>query len=213
MQNKIQIKTKEHPNVVLKAIPGHFATPNSHVNFFLDMTTLKTSLTEASAVARELSVLIDTGTIIDTIVCIDGCEIIGAFLAEELVKAGAYQERKQDTIHILTPECVGAGQFMFRENYQSMIKGKNVLLLLASATTGQTIVKATQSLSCYGANISGISAVFSAARSMMGIPIKSLFTIADIPGYKAYDPEGCELCREGKAVDAFANAFGYSRIN
>ena len=26
-------------NVVLKVIPGHFATSNSHVNYYLDMTT------------------------------------------------------------------------------------------------------------------------------------------------------------------------------
>ena len=83
---------------------------------------------------------------------------------------------------------------------------------MASATTGQTIIKATQALSYYGANISGISAVFSAANSSMGIPIKSLFTIKDIPDYKAYAPEGCSMCRDKKAIDAFANAFGYSSI-
>jgi orotate phosphoribosyltransferase len=93
-----------------------------------------------------------------------------------------------------------------------MIKKKNVLLLLASATTGQTIAKASQALTYYGAKISGISAVFSAANSLMGIPIKSLFTIADIPEYKAYNPEGCALCREGISIDAFANGYGYSRI-
>ena len=74
-------------------------------------------------------------------------------------------------------------------------------------------MKAAQALSYYGAKISGISAVFSAANSMMGIPIRSLFSIADIPDYKAYNPEGCALCKENQPVDAFANAFGYSRIN
>ena len=61
-----------------------------------------------------------------------------------------------------------------------------------------------------GAKISGISSVFSAANSSMGIPIKSLFTIKDIPEYKAYDPDGCSMCRDKKPIDAFANAFGYS---
>ena len=117
------------------------------------------------------------------------------------------------TIYIITPEYLSTGQFLFRENFQPMIKEKNVLLLLASATTGQTIVKAAQALSYYGAKISGISAVFSAANSMMGIPIRSLCSIADIPDYKAYNPEGCALCKENQPVDAFANAFGYSRIN
>ena len=150
---------------------------------------------------------------VDTIVCMDGCEVIGAFLAEELTKAGVYSMNSHRTIYIITPEYVNSGQLVFRENYLPMIRGKNVLLLMASATTGQTIIKAGQALSYYGATISGVSAVFSAANSVMGIPIKALFTISDIPDYKAYDPEGCSLCKEKKPIDAFANAYGYSTIN
>ena len=213
MQKPIKIQSKTHSNVILKAIPGHFVTPNSHVNYFLDMTTLKSRLSEASAAAKALSEQIMATTIVDTIVCIDGCEIIGAFLAEELTRAGVYSMNAHNTIYIITPEYINSGQLLFRENLLPMIKGKNVLLLLASATTGQTILKATQALSYYGATISGISAVFSAANSIMGIPIKALFTIPDIPDYKAYNPEGCVLCKEEKPIDAFTNGFGYSRIN
>lgn len=213
MKDMMKIRSKEHPNVILKAIPGHFVTPNSHVNYFLDMTTLKSRLSEASAAARALSEQITNNTVVDTIVCIDGCEIIGAFLADELTKAGIYSMNAHNTIYIITPEYINSGQLLFRENLLPMIKGKNVLLLLASATTGQTILKATQALSYYGATISGISAVFSAANSIMGIPIKSLFTIADIPDYKAYNPEGCSMCKDKQPIDAFANGFGYSRIN
>ena len=117
-------------NVILKAIPGHFVTPNSHVNYYLDMTTLKTRLSEASAAARELSAQIAVSTIVDTIVCIDGCEIIGAFLADELTRAGIYSMNTHKTIYIITPEFVSTGQLVFRENFLPMIKGKNVLLLL-----------------------------------------------------------------------------------
>lgn len=212
MQEPIKITSKSHANVVLNAIPGHFVTPNSHVNYFLDMTNLKYRLNEASAVAKALSEQIVATTVVDTIVCIDGCEIIGAFLAEDLTRAGTYSMNSHNTIHIITPEYANSN-LMFRENFVPMIKEKNVLLLLTSATTGQTIVKAAQALGYYGATISGVSAVFSAANSVMGIPIKSLFTISDIPDYKTYAPEGCILCKEGVAIDAFANGFGYSRIN
>lgn len=212
MQEMIKIPLKENPNVVLKAIPGHFITPNSHVNYYLDMTTIKSRLSEASAAAQELSRQIEPTTIVDTIVCMDGCEIIGAYLAEELTKAGVLSINFHKTIYIVTPETASTGQMVFRDNIQPMIKGKNILLLMASATTGQTIIKATQALRYYGANISGISAVFSAANSSMGIPIKSLFTIKNIPDYKAYAPEGCSLCRDKKQIDAFANAFGYSSL-
>ena len=44
-------------------------------------------------------------------------------------------------------------------------------------------------LTYYGASISGISAVFSAANSVMGIPVNSLFSTADIPDYKTYSSE------------------------
>ncbi len=131
---------------------------------------------------------------------------------KELTKAGVYSMNSHKTIYIVTPEYVNSGQLIIRENMLPMIKGKNVLLLLASATTGQTLVKASRALTYYGAKISGISAVFSAANSVMGIPINALFTIADIPDYRAYEPEGCSLCKENAPIDAFANGFGYSKI-
>lgn len=213
MQETIKIVSKEHPNVILKVIPGHFVTPNSHVNYFLDMTTLKSRLSEASAAALALSSQISVTTVVDTIVCFDGSEIIGAFLAEDLTRAGIYSMNAHNTIYIVTPEYVNSGQLIFRENMIPMIRGKNVLLLLVSATTGKSIMKATQALSYFGAKISGISAIFSAANSVSGIPIKSLFTTADIPDYRAYNPEGCSLCKNGEKIDAFANGFGYSKIN
>ena len=213
MQEVIKIYSKAHPNIQLKAIPGHFVTPNSHVNYFLDMTTLKTRLSEASMVARELGRQVMISTVVDTIVCIDGCEIIGAFLAEELTRAGIYSRNAHKTIYIITPEYSTSGQMMFRDNYLPMVKDKNVLLLLASATTGKTVSKAIQTLTYYGASISGISAVFSAANSIVGIPVNSLFTTADIPDYMTYSSEKCAMCKENKPIDAFANAFGYSRIS
>ena len=213
MQEPIKIPCKSHTDVVLKAIPGHFVTPNSHVNYFLDMTNMKHRLSEASATAKALSEQIAATTVVDTIVCIDGCEIIGAFLAEHLTNAGINSTNAHKTIYIVTPEFVNTNQLMFRENYISMIKGKNVLLLLDSATTGKTVAKAVQTLGYYGASISGISAVFSIASSIMGIPIKSLYSISDIPDYTTCEPETCRLCKDGIRIDAFANGYGYSMIN
>lgn len=212
MQDMMKVSLKGNDKVVLKAIPGHFITPNSHVNYYLDMTTIKSRLSEASAAAEELSKRINPDTIVDTIVCMDGCEIIGAYLAEDLTKAGVISINYHKTIYITTPEVASTGQMVFRDNIQPMIKGKNVLLLMASATTGQTLAKAIQALNYYGATISGISAIFSAANSSMGIEINSLFTIKDLPDYKAYAPEGCSMCKDKKSIDAFANAYGYSKL-
>ena len=213
MQEMIKITSKHHPNIELKAIPGHFVTPSSHINYFLDMTTLKTRLSEASLTAKELRRQIVASMVVDTIVCIDGCDIIGAFLAEELTRAGIYSRNAHQTIYIITPEYSSSGQMLFRDNYLPMIKDKNILLLLATATTGRTVTKAVQTLTYYGASISGVSAVFSAANSVMGIPINSLFSIADIPDYKTFNSEECALCKDKKPIDAFANSFGYSMLN
>lgn len=213
MQDTIKIYSKDHPNIELKAIPGHFVTPHSHVNYFLDMTTLKSRLSEASTAARELGRQVMISTVVDTIVCIDGCEIVGAFLAEELTRAGVYSRNAHKTIYIVTPEYSSSGHMLFRDNYLPMVKNKNVLLLLASATTGKTVNKTIQTLTYYGASISGISAIFSAASTIAGIPVNSLFTVADIPDYVTYRSEDCAMCREKMPIDAFANAFGYSEIN
>ncbi len=212
MQDIIKIESKQHPKVTLRVMPGHFATPNSHVNYFLDMTALKARQSEAAAVAAELSKQIAATTIVDTIVCMDGCEIVGSYLAEELTKAGIYSMNAHKTMYIITPEFGPSGQMLFRENLKPMVKGKNVLLLLASVTTGQTIIRALRALMYYGAEIAGISAIFSAANSIAGKTINSLFTTADLPDYRKYEPENCSMCKAKKEIDAFANAFGYSLI-
>lgn len=212
MQDIIKIESKHHPKVILRVIPGHFATPYSHVNYYLDMTALKARQSEAEAVAAELSKQIAVTTIVDTIVCMDGCEIVGSYLAEELTKAGIYSMNAHKTMYIITPEFGPSGQMLFRENLKPMVKGKNVLLLMASVTTGQTIVRAVRALRYYGAEITGICAIFSAANSIGGMTINSLFTTADLPDYKKYEPESCSMCKAGKKIDAFANAFGYSII-
>lgn len=213
MQEVVKIESKDHPNVALRVIPGHFATPNSHVNYYLDMTALKMRQTEASAVAVELSKQISATTIVDTIVCMDGCEIVGAYLAEELTKAGIYSMNAHKSICIITPEISASGQMLFRENLKPMVRGVNALLLMASVTTGQTIVQAVRTLKYYGAEISGISAIFSAANSVAGVTINSLFTTADLPDYKMYVPENCSMCRAKQKIEAFANAYGYTAIH
>lgn len=212
MQDIIKIESKQHPKVVLRVIPGHFATPYSHVNYYLDMTALKARQSEAGAVAVELSKQIAVTTIVDTIVCMDGCEIVGSYLAEELTKAGVYSMNAHKTMYIITPEFGPSGQMLFRENLKPMVRGKNVLLLMASVTTGQTIVRAVRALRYYGAEITGICAIFSAANSIGGMTINSLFTTADLPDYRKYEPENCSLCKAKKKIDAFANGFGYSLI-
>ena len=81
-----KIKTKRS-NLFLRVAKGHFATNHSHSNYYIDVAAQKSRLSEAKAVAQELcSNSKYKVNIIDTILCLDGTEVIGACLADELTK-------------------------------------------------------------------------------------------------------------------------------
>ena len=44
MQSYTKMRSTRHHDVVMKVIPGHFVTPNSHINYYIDMTTMKTRM-------------------------------------------------------------------------------------------------------------------------------------------------------------------------
>ncbi len=212
MQSYTKMRSRRYKDVIMKVIPGHFVTPNSHINYYIDMTTIKTRMSEAKAAAQAMAHNYAATTIVDTIVCMDGMEVIGAYLAEELTQAGIMSMNAHKTIYIYKPEYDLSGQMIFRENAEMMIKGKHILLLLASATTGQTISRAAEGIDYYGGMITGISAIYSAASKAFGMPIHALFTSSELPDYKSFQPNECKLCKAGIPVDAICNGFGYSKM-
>ncbi|MCR4588341.1 MAG: orotate phosphoribosyltransferase [Lachnospiraceae bacterium] len=213
MENYVKIQAKRSPNVNLKVIPGHFVTPNSHVNYYMDMTTMKSRLNEAKAVAVALSQDIISSTVVDTIVCMEGTSVIGAFLADELTKAGIVSMNSHKTIYIVKPEYNHGGQMIFRDNSRMMIENKHLLVLMPSITTGIAGARVVSGLTYYGGKISAIVSIFSAATKVAGYPVHALFTPADLPDYRSYLPDDCELCRMNKKIDAFCNGYGYSLID
>ena len=213
MQTYTKMRSRKFPDVIMKIIPGHFVTPNSHINYYIDMTTMQTRQSEAKAAARAMASTYSATTIVDTIVCMDGMEVIGAYLADELTQAGVMSMNAHKTIYIYTPEFDNRGQMIFRENSEMMIKGKHVLLLLASATTGQTILRAGESIDYYGGTVVGITAIFSAPTKVFGQQIHSLYKISDLPDYRSYTASECKLCKEHIPIDAICNSFGYSVLH
>lgn len=212
MENSIKFASKRYPNINLSAIPGHFVTANSHVNYYLDLTNMKARQNEADMVARAMANQYLTSTIVDTIVCIDGCQVIGSYLANFLTASGIISMNAHKTIYITTPESTHTGQFIFRENVQHMIKNKHVLILLASATTGKTLSNAVDVIQYYGGHIAGISAIFSSFSKVYTFPVNALFTMEDIPDYKTYSSTSCQLCNAGKPIDALVNDYGFSKL-
>ncbi len=171
MQTYTKMRSRKFPDVIMKVIPGHFVTPNSHINYYIDMTTMRTRQSEAKAAARAMASTYAATTIVDTIVCMDGMEVIGAYLADELTQAGVMSMNAHKTIYVYSPEFDNRGQMIFRENSEMMIKGKHVLLLLASATTGQIIVP-TQRL-----NASSARTTFRSMRSATASDIPSCISL------------------------------------
>lgn len=209
----IKYYSRKDPNIALKVIPGHFSTKHSHLNNYLDMTTMKTRANEAERIAIAMKDYYNVmGRPIDTIVCLDGCEVVGAFLANELSRAGILSMNAHKTIYVVTPEFDAYGEMIFRDNLKPEIKGKNVLLLLASATTGKTIRSSLECIEYYGGIVQGVSAIFSAVDSIDGHRIDALFRDDDIPNYNTYSKHECPLCKAGEAIEALVNGYGYSKL-
>lgn len=212
METKMQkIFSKADSRIALRVYTGHFVTPHSHITCYLDMTTLKSRSSEAAAVAETLSQKYSMHTIVDTIVCLDNTEVIGAYLADDLTKSGVVSMNAHQTIYVIKPEITG-GQIVFRENYKPMLEGKNVFILMGTATTGKSLESCVDSVIYYGGKITGIAAIFSAINKMAGMPVESIFSIQDVPNYASYKPNECPLCRQKQKMDALINGYGYSSL-
>lgn len=199
--------------IQLKIIPGHFATSQSHITHYLDLTTMRSRSSEAQRIARALAVNYETSIPIDTIVCMDGLEVVGAYLAQELSKAGVLSMNAHQTIYVISPEYNSVGQMIFRDNTtQMMINGKNVLILNGSVTTGGTLLRAIESILYYGGKIRGISAIFSAVTKIADMPVHTIFHQKDIPDYGSYTMSGCPMCKKHQKLDAIVNNYGYAKL-
>lgn len=199
--------------VPLKVTPGHFATNHAHVNYYLDSTTLKSRQSEARETARALVGAYVYNTVVDTIVCLEGMQVVGAYLADELTQAGVMSRNAHQTVYVVSPEFNSNSQMIFRDNLQPMIKGKNILLLLlAVVTTGKTIAKGMECIQYYGGILQGISAIFTAVDQVDGIPIHSVYTKRELPDYQAFDFRECPFCQKGQKLDALVNSYGYSKL-
>ena len=199
-------------NIVLKVFQGHFATGHSHINYYLDVTPQRFCLSEARKVAQELAAEYKATTLIDTILCLDGTEVIAACMASEMTKTGYMNINQDHDIFVLTPEHTVGSQLIFRENYAPMIQGKNVLILMVSVTTGYTAKAAAQTIAYYGGNTVGVAAIFATADEVVGQPVCSLFNPNDLPGYETHDAIECPWCRRGVRLDALVNSYGYSKL-
>ena len=189
--------SKESNMLALHAMHGHFATSHSHINYYVDVTSIKTRVAEAKQAAHVLYSRIPKTKYVDTIVCMDG--IMGT-------------TNQHETVYVISPEINSNNQMLFRDNNKGAIKGKHVVLLLATTTTGETIRRALECIQYYGGEIEWVASLFGTINSVDGVEVETLFDENDVTGYAAYPVADCPLCRQGQKIEAMVNGFGYSKL-
>ena len=192
--------------ISIKVIDGHFATKHSHITHCIDMTQVKSRLNCAKAAAKILS---DSfiSTPVDTIITLDRMKMVGAFMAHYLSHAGI---NLNHDIAVISPELVD-DKLLLRDNFLPFVQHRHVLILTASATTGQTVNSAIEGINYYGGMPVGAATVFGSDFSCT-VPKVQLFGMQDIHGYLSFSPQDCPLCRQGIKVDALINSYGYSKL-
>jgi len=210
--NVFTVVSQKNPRLSVHVSSGHFATSSAHRSHYIDIFELMSGSTVAREAARELAVPYLASTPVDVIVYIDGTEILAAYLADELLQAGAHVMNEGEEIHLLTPMRCSDGHFIFHQSVQDKIRDKNVVLMVASMSTGATADHVLECLEYYGCKLAGISAVFSVFPQIGGREIHSLFDCGDIPDYHFYQPSECVMCKEGRKIDAVINSEGYTKL-
>lgn len=210
--NLMELHSEKNPKVCVKIMKGHFARSHSHVNTYIDISLIKHKCVNAKEAARVLAENYLASAEVDAVVCLDGMEVVGAFLAEILMEPGNISINRGKDISIIEPEQNQLGQMMFRDNMRQMVEGQKVLILAGSINTGKTMLQAIDTILYYGGSVAGICSVFSAAASVAGMNICSIFTTRDIPEYQVYASQDCPMCRQGQKVDAIVNSYGYSEV-
>lgn len=199
-------------DVTLRVARGHFATKNSHINYFIDVTRQQSSLREADAVAQQLAQRFLSNTLVDTILCMDGTRVIGACLARQLIQSNFISVNAGKDIYLLRENLSSDGMLIFRDNARFMLEGKNVLLLLASITTGGTVQKGMRCIKYYGGNVAGVASIYSHLEEIDGVPVASLFHTSDLQDYASYASNECPMCKQGLQLDAAVDKYGYSTL-
>lgn len=200
------------PNLRLEIYKGHYATAHSHTNYYIDIAKNKSELVQARAVASKLAEHYFNNTLVDTVLCLDGTEVIATCLASELTSSRYASMNQGRNINILTPEHNSGSQLFFRDNTAPMITGKFVLVLAASVVTGFTALSAVESVQYYGGRVVGIASIFATIEECDGIQVHSVFNPNDLPGYATYLPNVCPMCKNGEKLNALVNSHGCSML-
>lgn len=110
VMNSVKIVSSSNRNLEITAIPGHFVTSHSHINYYIDITMMKHDFVMAREAAVTLAQHYAYEKPVDTIICMDGSEVIGAFLAQELAKITLHRSTAKRTFSSSPPSSTPTGR-------------------------------------------------------------------------------------------------------
>jgi len=206
------ISLAKNPKIVINILSGHFSTNNAHSNCYLDFSELKSNVLLAKDVARELAIPYISSTPVDTIVCMEKTSVIGAFLADDLMQEGTSIINSGNEIYVVSPFNNAYGNWVFPSNRTEWIRDKNILVLVATVSSGRALNSVLECISYYGGKLAGISALYSVLPDSHHLKINALFSPDDIDGYQLFTPGECQMCKNGQKLDALISSEGYTKF-
>lgn len=213
MNNVYTITCPRDEDVFIHALPGHFVSASSHINYYVGTSDIKHNRSVSVEAARLMAEYYSLRNMdVDTVLCLYETQALGAYLAEELAKPSMMAPNPDLEVFVLGPEYDAAGNMIFRDNLRRMIQNKKIVILISCITSGQTVARAINSAQYYGGNVIGITSIFSAVKEIGGIEVNTLFTPEDLPSYASHGANDCPLCKSGVPVDAIINGYGYSKL-
>lgn len=213
MNNVYTVTCPRDEDVFIHALPGHFVSASSHLNYYVGTSDIKHNHKVSVEAAKLMAEYYSARSIdVDTVLCLYETQALGAYLAHELSRPSMMTPNPDLDIFVLGPEYDAAGNMIFRDNLRRMIAGKNIVVLISCITSGKTVDRAMQSVKYYGGNVVGVTSIFSATKNIDGIEVNTLFTPDDLPNYASYAAHDCPLCKNGEPVTAMINGYGFSKL-
>lgn len=165
---------------------GDTAQEEISMNFCISTRELRLSAKLAKEAARALAQPYHTGALVDLILCEEGCEAVGAFLAAELGGGSVLSLNRGSDIHIGTLR-LSEQETCTREELP--LRGKSILLLTDLLMSPKRARRAADYILGSGAALSGVCALFGVPGEVEKRKIQCLFEASDLPGFYTWREE------------------------
>lgn len=124
------ITSERNERVFIHAMPGHFVSSSSHLNFYIGTSDIKHNHDVSVDAAMLLaSYYHERGIEIDTVLCLYETQALGAYLAHELQRANMLNPNPDSTVYVLGPEYDASGNIILGIIFVSLLPAKGCLSL------------------------------------------------------------------------------------